>query len=352
MNYKQLRSSGFTIVELLIVIVVIAILAAITVVAYNGITGQARQAAMRTATEQAVKQIEAYRVTNDVYPASTALVNEGQGLKGSEDIVFTYTTEAENYCLTVSSTQHTVAYNRCSNTGTINEGIYSGHTSLVAGYPSRGGFTNITNSYGTVNTDSNAADISAIPNGAWMIVVTAYFSGQNPVTPAGWTPLVVRKTTNTLQTTIYAKIKQSSDAAIQEFDASGSNGILFTNAVILWGLNAAPVANWTLGSFGDRITNATSTTVVTPTISVPTAKSLVLSIATERTSAAESNYVSLTGVTPWVWIPQPDANKMQTIAIGYSEQASPGASLPMTVTYPNPQSYNGTGIQIAIPPAS
>ena len=38
--YKQ---TGFTIVELLIVIVVIAILAAITVVAYNGVQNQARQ---------------------------------------------------------------------------------------------------------------------------------------------------------------------------------------------------------------------------------------------------------------------------------------------------------------------
>ena len=36
---------GFTIVELLIVIVVIAILAAITIVAYNGIQNQAKAAA-------------------------------------------------------------------------------------------------------------------------------------------------------------------------------------------------------------------------------------------------------------------------------------------------------------------
>lgn len=41
--------SGFTIVELLIVIVVIAILAAISVVAYNGIQTRARDAARDTA---------------------------------------------------------------------------------------------------------------------------------------------------------------------------------------------------------------------------------------------------------------------------------------------------------------
>ena len=40
--------SGFTIVELLIVVVVIAILATITIVAYNGIQNQAKDSALRT----------------------------------------------------------------------------------------------------------------------------------------------------------------------------------------------------------------------------------------------------------------------------------------------------------------
>lgn len=42
MKWAQ-KQTGFTIVELLIVIVVIAILAAVTIVAYNGIQNQARQ---------------------------------------------------------------------------------------------------------------------------------------------------------------------------------------------------------------------------------------------------------------------------------------------------------------------
>ena len=37
MTLKQTKQRGFTIVELLIVVVIIAILAAITIVAYNGI---------------------------------------------------------------------------------------------------------------------------------------------------------------------------------------------------------------------------------------------------------------------------------------------------------------------------
>jgi prepilin-type N-terminal cleavage/methylation domain-containing protein len=41
---KQIRQVGFTIVELLIVIVVIGILAAITIVSFNGVTARARDA--------------------------------------------------------------------------------------------------------------------------------------------------------------------------------------------------------------------------------------------------------------------------------------------------------------------
>lgn len=39
---KETRAAGFTIVELLIVVVVIAILAAITIVSYNGIQERAK----------------------------------------------------------------------------------------------------------------------------------------------------------------------------------------------------------------------------------------------------------------------------------------------------------------------
>lgn len=61
---------GFTIVELLIVVVVIAILAAITIVSYNGITKQAQRAVVDNTRASTTKSLEAYKITNSTYPDS------------------------------------------------------------------------------------------------------------------------------------------------------------------------------------------------------------------------------------------------------------------------------------------
>lgn len=60
---------GFTIVELLIVVVVIAILATITIVAYNGIQQRARTSAVASMATSAGKKVTLYAVDNgDAYP--------------------------------------------------------------------------------------------------------------------------------------------------------------------------------------------------------------------------------------------------------------------------------------------
>lgn len=63
-----MKQRGFTIVELLIVIVVIAILAAITIVAYNGIQQRTRDNARTQAVAQLQKALELYRVEHGRYP--------------------------------------------------------------------------------------------------------------------------------------------------------------------------------------------------------------------------------------------------------------------------------------------
>lgn len=59
-------SPGFTVVEVLIVIVVIAILAAISIVTYQGITDRARDADRRTRANQLAKTINVFMLKNQV----------------------------------------------------------------------------------------------------------------------------------------------------------------------------------------------------------------------------------------------------------------------------------------------
>lgn len=87
MTVAQLKNkTGFTIVELLIVVVVIAILAAITIVAFNGIQQRAQASSAKSASVQAYKKLEAYRVDNSAYPASLSAIQ----INDTSTTTFTY----------------------------------------------------------------------------------------------------------------------------------------------------------------------------------------------------------------------------------------------------------------------
>lgn len=75
MSLQTLKDQkGFTIVELLIVIVVIGILAAITIVAYNGIQNRSKTTAGQSLAGNVAKKLEAYNSVNGAYPTTPAQV--------------------------------------------------------------------------------------------------------------------------------------------------------------------------------------------------------------------------------------------------------------------------------------
>lgn len=77
------RSKGFTIVELLIVIVVIAILAAITIVAYNGLQLRANITTINSDLTQINKTIKAYHAVNGTYPIHSSWVSQSTATKNT-----------------------------------------------------------------------------------------------------------------------------------------------------------------------------------------------------------------------------------------------------------------------------
>lgn len=78
--------NGFTIVELLIVIVVIAILAAISVVAYNGIQQRSQNTARIANGNAAIKLINAYTAAYGVFPSTTGNSCIGDGFPLRTDL--------------------------------------------------------------------------------------------------------------------------------------------------------------------------------------------------------------------------------------------------------------------------
>lgn len=70
-NVCMKNRAGFTLVELLIVIVVIAILASISVVAYNGIQARARDAQRKHDIQTIARALELYYIDHGQYPIIT-----------------------------------------------------------------------------------------------------------------------------------------------------------------------------------------------------------------------------------------------------------------------------------------
>lgn len=82
LNTIRNKERGFTIVELLIVIVVIAILVAISIVAYTSITSRANTSSAMAAAEAVKDVAETYRGANSTYPTLKSQFLSG----GTEEI--------------------------------------------------------------------------------------------------------------------------------------------------------------------------------------------------------------------------------------------------------------------------
>jgi general secretion pathway protein G len=86
-SLKKVTQKGFTIVELLIVIVVIGILAALVITTYNGIQQKGRNTERTTDLKALQGQLEAYYAQKGSYPA-IATDGTGLGTDSAKNVAF------------------------------------------------------------------------------------------------------------------------------------------------------------------------------------------------------------------------------------------------------------------------
>jgi prepilin-type N-terminal cleavage/methylation domain-containing protein len=107
------KQAGFTIVELLIVIVVIAILATISIVAYNGIQDRANNSAVQSDMTNLAKKIRIYEAENGGLPKGGSATGNSAAFPGVTFKVSkgAYATNGNNlsYCQGAKSGQQTFA---------------------------------------------------------------------------------------------------------------------------------------------------------------------------------------------------------------------------------------------------
>lgn len=134
-----LRRDGFTIVELLVVIVVIAILAAITIVSFTGIRTRAAEAALSTELVSNAKSLEAKKIATGI-DSYSAVISQFLNVTSNQSTIKYKYGDQSGFCLEATTANLSAAYRISSSQGISNvqQGICptpasNATTSCVAG---------------------------------------------------------------------------------------------------------------------------------------------------------------------------------------------------------------------------
>lgn len=171
MQKNQIKNIGFTIVELLVVIVIIGILAAITIVSYTGISQKATISSLQSDLTSSSQQLKLFQVDNSSYPNS---------------ITDCPTPSAGNMCLKVSNgNSYSYGVNNTSNPQTFCITTTNGNLSYMI-------------------TPQSTPVAGGCPNyNGLVLFLDAAVSASYPGTGATWADLSGNNSNGTLSSAIY-----------------------------------------------------------------------------------------------------------------------------------------------------
>lgn len=246
---KHQYSPAFTIVELLVVIVVIGVLAAITLIAYTGVSQRAIASSLKSDLTNAATQLKLDQVNNGSYPTTLNLANGGKGIPSSSGTTYTYAANnvaiPPTFCITArnGNTIYKVSDDTSpSPGGCLADGVASSGLMLdlnagnLASYPGTGPIwldfsNNLSNATLVNNTTYDAANGGAIIFDG----VSSYASIQVP------------NLTTVATVEIWAKIVPCSDKMIfgwKTYDIDFSGGVGYNTAAgDMYGIPAANVTS-------------------------------------------------------------------------------------------------------------
>ena len=170
-KYQQ-TNKAFTIIELLIVIVIIAILVAITAVSYNGLTRGAKEAVVQSDLKQAKTSLELNKAKTGTYPPN--LESNIPPIDQPKNSTFTYTQldGGNNYTLVATNnTNSDIAFKTTPSTGitAIVPFVAGGHiqTATKSSCPS-------SRTLAVDARDNRTYWIQKLGNDCWMLTNLAY----------------------------------------------------------------------------------------------------------------------------------------------------------------------------------
>ncbi len=311
---------GFTIVELLIVVVVIAILAAITIVAYNGIAQRSKVSAAQSSTTQAAKKVLSYATLNsDQYPPDLTTV----GIANSADTTYQYSVDnnASPRTFCVTATTSNISYYLSNGGANPTAGACAGHgvngVAAVINYVKRptppGGDTTGYTGYNAAGGHTASPVINAW-NGKYAFRYTAGAAGFSTNLTIGYeyqgTGIAV-----SANTTIYPSIHvRSNKAGNYRLNLSFFNGTTGVASPAVISTVAVPLNTW--------VRLVADQEVVVPS---PADRMSIRAQYVSGTTWATNDWIDVTGVStaPGAYADGDSPNWVWTGTAGYSTSTGP-----------------------------